>query len=90
MGSKAGVPRRKGPAPTEERRAQIREAARIFRDRQREKGLYQCVFWLTLTQAAAVREWIRKGADLSVFRKRETVSKENENGGYHGDENEKD
>jgi len=88
MGSKAGVPRRKGPAPTAERRAQIREAARLFRDRQREKGLYQAVFWMTMTQAAAVREWIRNGADLSVFRKREVISEKNE--GYHGDENEKD
>jgi hypothetical protein len=75
MGSKAGVPRRKGPAPIAERRAQIREAARIFRDRQREKGLYQYVFWLTMTQAAAVREWIRKGGDVSVFVKRDAVSK---------------
>jgi hypothetical protein len=80
MGSKAGVPRRKGPAALEERRAQIREAARLFRDRQAAKGLYQCVFWLTMTQAAAVREWIRSGADLSIFRKREVISERN--GGY--------
>ena len=84
MGSKAGVPRRKGPAALEERRAQIREAARLFRDRQAAKGLYQTVFWLTLAQAGAVREWIRSGGDVSVFRKGEAVSKEK--GDYHDHE----
>ena len=59
---------RPGPAPLEIRRAQMRAAARVFRAKQEEKGLFQSVFWMTVTQAAAVREWLYRGGDVSVFR----------------------
>ena len=59
---------RLGPAPLEIRRAQMRAAARVFRAKQEEKGLFQSVFWMTVTQAAAVREWLYRGGDVSVFR----------------------
>ncbi len=44
-------------------------AARIFREKQQKKGLYQTTFWVTLAQAGAVREWLRKGGDVEVLRK---------------------
>ena len=59
---------RPGPAPLELRRAQMRAAARVFRAKQEEKGLFQSVFWMTVTQAHEVREWLYKGGDVSVFR----------------------
>lgn len=52
---------------SDQRRAQMRDAARIFRKNQAEKGLYQATFWMTHTQASAVREWLYKGGDVSVF-----------------------
>ena len=60
---------RPGPAPLEIRRAQMRAAARVFRAKQESKGLFQSVFWMTVMQAAAVREWLYQGGDVSVFRK---------------------
>ncbi|MHB1643405.1 MAG: hypothetical protein ACYCS8_12230 [Acidithiobacillus sp.] len=66
---------------SEHRRAQLREAARTFRKSQEEKGLYQCTLWLTHRQAHAVREWLYRGGDISVFSQR---------GGHdheHGNEN---
>ena len=65
--SKSASPR-PGPASLEERRAQQREAARIFREKHRELGLYQTTFWVTLAQAGAVREWLHHGGDISVLR----------------------
>lgn len=59
---------RPGPAPLEIRRAQMRAAARVFRAKQEAKGLFQTLFWMTRTQAAAVREWLYQGGDVSVFR----------------------
>ena len=66
--SKSATPR-PGPASLEERRAQQREAGRIFREKQQKKGLYQTTFWVTLAQAGAIREWLHKGGDVSVLRK---------------------
>lgn len=65
--SKSASPR-PGPASIEERLAQQREAGRIFRAKQRELGLYQTTFWVTLAQAVAVREWLRRGGDVTVLR----------------------
>ncbi|MEB8535382.1 hypothetical protein [Acidithiobacillus ferriphilus] len=79
MSSKSPTPTpRPGPASIEERRAQQRDAARIFREKQQKKGLYQTTVWVTLAQAVAVREWLRRGGDVSVLRSRE------EKGGHHG------
>ena len=58
---------RPGPAPLEIRRAQMRAAARVFRAKQEQKGLFQSVFWMTVTQAREVREWLHKGGDVGVF-----------------------
>ena len=74
--SKSPSTPRPGPASLEERRAQQREAARIFREKQRELGLYQTTFWVTLAQAGAVREWLHQGGDISVLR--------NGKGEHHG------
>ncbi|MEB8475408.1 hypothetical protein [Acidithiobacillus ferriphilus] len=65
--SKSASPR-PGPASIEERRAQQREAARIYRAKQEAQGLYQTTVWLTMSQAVAVREWLRRGGDVSVLR----------------------
>ena len=51
--------RRPGPASLEERRAQQRKAARIYRAKQEAVGRYQTIFWMTTSQATAVREWLR-------------------------------
>ncbi|MDA8246972.1 hypothetical protein [Acidithiobacillus sp.] len=67
-----------GPASLEERRAQQRDAARIFREKQQKKGLYQTTVWVTLAQAVAVREWLRRGGDISVLRSAK------EKGEHHG------
>lgn len=66
--STSQVKPRPGPAPLEIRRAQMRAAARVFRAKQEERGLFQNMFWMTRTQAAAVREWLYQGGDVSVFR----------------------
>ena len=67
--SKSATPTpRTGPASLEERRSQQREAARIYRAKQESLGLYQSIFWMTMTQATAVREWLRRGGDVSVLR----------------------
>lgn len=52
---------------SEHRKSQIREGARLFRAKQEAKGLRQIVLWLTHRQAIAVRAWLRKGGDVSVF-----------------------
>ena len=59
---------RPGPASLEERRAQQRAAARIYRAKQEAQGRYQTIFWMTLSQAVAVREWLRRGGDVSILR----------------------
>ena len=51
------------------RRLQLRENSRAYRAKQAEKGLYQTMFWMTLTQAAAVRRWLTGGGDVAVFSK---------------------
>ena len=66
--SKSPSTPRPGPASLEERRAQQRDAARIFRAKQEAQGLYQTTVWLTMSQAVAVREWLRRGGDVSVLR----------------------
>ena len=77
MSSKSPTPTpRPGPASLEERRAQQRDAARIFREKQQKKGLYQTTVWVTLAQAGAVREWLHHGGDISVLR--------NGKGEHHG------
>ncbi len=78
MSSKSPATPRPGPASIEERRAQQREAGRIFRAKQQQKGLYQTTAWMTMSQAVAVREWLRRGGDVSVLRSRE------EKGERHG------
>ena len=65
--SKSATPR-PGRASLEERRAQQRAAARIYRAKQEAAGRYQTIFWMTMRQAVAVREWLRRGGDVSVFR----------------------
>ena len=55
-------------SPLEERRAQQREAGRIFREKQQKNGLYQATFWMTMRQAVAVREWLRRGGDVAALR----------------------
>ena len=72
MNSKSPTPTpRPGPASLEERRSQQREAARIYRAKQEAQGLYQSIFWMTMSQAVAVREWLRRGGDVSVLRSNE-------------------
>lgn len=66
--STSQVKPRPGPAPLEIRRAQMRAAARVFRGKQEERGLFQSVFWMTPIQAREVREWLYHGGDVSVFR----------------------
>ena len=61
------VKSRPGPAPLEIRRAQMRAAARVFREKQEAKGLFQSVFWMTRIQAREVREWLYRGGDVGVF-----------------------
>ena len=56
---------------SDHRKGQMREAARTFRKNQEAKGLYQATFWITPAQAHAVREWLYKGGDISVFTKKE-------------------
>lgn len=68
--SKSATPR-PGPASLEERRAQQRAAARIYRAKQEAAGRYQTIFWMTMSQAAAVREWLRRGGDVTVLRSNE-------------------
>lgn len=62
---------------SEHRKAQMREAARVFRKNQEAKGLYQCTLWMTRRQAHEVREWLYRGGDTSVFQQK---MKENEHG----------
>ena len=66
--SKSASPR-PGPASLEERRAQQRAAARVYRAKQEAVGRYQTIFWMTTSQATAVREWLRRGGDVTVLRK---------------------
>lgn len=68
--SKSSTPR-PGRASLEERRAQQREAARIYRAKQEAAGRYQTIFWMTMSQAVGVREWLRRGGDVSVLRSNE-------------------
>ena len=69
MSSKSPTPTpRPGPASLEERRAQQRAAARVYRAKQEAVGRYQTIFWMTMSQAVAVREWLRRGGDVSVLR----------------------
>lgn len=56
-----------GTLSSDQRRVQMRDAARVFRKNQSEKGLYQATFWMTKVQAHEVREWLYKGGDVSVF-----------------------
>ncbi|MBW9247873.1 MAG: hypothetical protein GJU72_02030 [Acidithiobacillus ferriphilus] len=79
MSSKSTPPTpRPGRASLEERRAQQRAAARIYRAKQEADGRYQTIFWMTMRQAVAVREWLRRGGDVSVLRSNE------EKGEHHG------
>ena len=77
MSSKSATPRN-GPASLEERRAQQRAAARVYRAKQEAVGRYQTIFWLTMSQAVGVREWLRRGGDISVLRSAK------EKGEHHG------
>jgi hypothetical protein len=68
MSNKNAIPRNPTPTP-EERRAQIRQGARVFKAKQEALGLYQSQFWMTLSQSGAVREWLRRGGDVTILRK---------------------
>ena len=38
-----------------------------YRQRQLAQGKYQSSFWVTIDQAAAIRNWLASGGDTSIF-----------------------
>lgn len=54
---------------SEKRKEQIRMGAASWAQKQKEKGLSQFNFWMTLRQGNAVRAWLQSGGDVSIFSK---------------------
>lgn len=54
---------------SERRKEQIRMGTASWVQKQREKGLSQFNFWMTLKQGNAVRHWLSAGGDVSIFSK---------------------
>ena len=67
------------PTPTDARReakhARDMRAYRTYRQRQLALGRYQSSFWVTIDQAAAIRNWLASGGDISIFTDRALGSK---------------
>ena len=51
----------------EAKRARDMRAYTSYRQRQLAQGKYQSSFWVTLDQAAAIRDWLADGGDTSIF-----------------------